>query len=138
METHIHLAYPTALRPDKWPRESAGPIAQVSEFFAHHVRVDDMQNEKLTTVPYNGVWNRITPWLPWMLMGQAPGHCQYNCFMGTTANLEDAISRPVLDYAEKNYAKYFTAPDKWSSPSLSSLENYARTQKPQPPKTPAQ
>ncbi len=134
MEIHIHLAYPTALRPDKWPRESAGPIAQVSEFFSHHVRAEDMQNPKLTSLPYNGVWGRITPWLPWMLMGQAPGHCQYNCFMGTTSDLEEVVSRPVLDHAQKHLPKYFNAPDKWSSPSLSSLERYALTQKPQPPK----
>ncbi len=135
MEIHIHLAYPNALQPDKWPRESAGKTAQVSEYFAHHVRAEDMQNPKLSTVDYRGVWNRITPWLPWMLMGQAPGQLSYNCFMGTTRNLEEIFARPVLDYAEKNYKKYFDAPEKWTGePSLSSLEHYARTQKPAPPK----
>ncbi len=135
MEIHIHLAYPSALQPDKWPRESAGPIAQVSEFFAHHVRAEDLQNEKLTTVDYRGTWNRITPWLPWMLMGQMPGQAQYNCFMGNTDNLEQVLGRPVLDYAEKNYKKYFTAPEKYiAGRSLSSLEYYAEQQKPQPPK----
>jgi hypothetical protein len=133
MEIHIHLAYPSALQPDKWPRESAGPIAQVSEYFAHHVRAEDMQNPELSTVDYRGTWNRITPWLPWMLMGQAPGQCQYNCFMGTTENLEEIFSRNVLDYAEKHYAKYFEAPAEWTDqPSLSSLEHYARTQTPAP------
>lgn len=135
MEIHIHLAYPSALQPDKWPRESAGPIAQVSEYFAHHIRAEDMQNPDLTTVDYRGTWNRVTPWLPWMLMGQAPGHCLYNCFMGTTKNLDEIFSRQVLDYAEKNYAKYFNAPDSWTGePSLSSLEHYAHTQQPAPPK----
>lgn len=135
MEIHIHLAYPNALQPDKWPRESSGPTAQVSEYFAHHVRAEDMQNPKLTTVDYRGTWNRVTPWLPWMLMGQAPGFCLYNCFMGTTSNLDEIFGRPVLDYAEKHYAKYFNAPEKWTGePSLSSLEHYARTQKPAPPK----
>ncbi len=39
----------------------------------------------------------------------------------------------MLDYAEKHYAKYFNAPEKWTGePSLSSLEHYARTQKPAP------
>jgi hypothetical protein len=138
METHIHLAYPSALQPDKWPRESAGPVAQVSEYFAHHVLGEDMQNEKLTTVFYQGTWNRITPWLPWMLMGQMPGHVQYNCFMGTTPDLSDILSKPVMDYAQKNYAKFFNAPETFSAErSLSSLENYAREQKPAPAK-PAQ
>jgi len=135
MEIHIHLAYPSALQPDKWPRESAGPIAQVSEFFAHHVKAEDMQNRKLTTVDYTGTWNRITPWLPWMLMGQAPGQCQYACFMGTTKDLEQVLDRPVLDYCHKNYEKYFEAPKVWSDDrSLSSLEHYATRAKPAPVK----
>ncbi|MBL8225730.1 MAG: DUF1838 family protein [Chromatiales bacterium] len=135
METHIHLAYPSALQPDKWPRESAGPIAQVSEYFAHHVKAEDMQNEKLTTVDYRGTWNRITPWLPWMLMGQAPGHVQYNCFMGTTTDLSQIFSRQVLDVVDKRYAKYYEAPKVYTAErSLSSLERYAEEQKPQPPK----
>ena len=131
MEIHIHLAYPSALQPDKWPRESAGPTAQVSEYFAHSIRAEDMQNPKLTTVNYKGTWNRVTPWLPWMLMGMRPGHVQYACFQGTTDNLEQYLSRQVLDYAHKNYDKYFQAPTEWTEgPSLSSLEDYARTQQP--------
>jgi hypothetical protein len=135
MEMHIHLAYPNALQPDEWPRESAGEVAQVSEFFAHHVKAEDMQNPNFTTLDYRGVWNRITPWLPWMLMGQAPGHCQYACFMGTADHPGDVLPKPVMDYAERHYAKYFEAPNKWTPEGLSSLENYERTQKPAPLKT---
>jgi hypothetical protein len=134
MEMHIHLAYPNALQPNEWPRESSGPIAQVSEFFAHHVRAEDMQNEALTTLPYRGTWNRITPWLPWMLMGQAEGNCQYAAFMGTCDHPGDVLPRTVVDYAEKHYAKYFDAPEVWTPIGLSSLENYKHTQKPAPVK----
>ena len=132
MEMHIHLAYPSALQPDEWPRESAGPVAQVSEFFAHHVKAEDMQNPDITSLDYRGTWNRITPWLPWMLMGQEPGHCQYSCFMGTADHPGDTLSRSVVDYAEKNYAKYFEAPTEFTQPSLSSLERYALEQEPAP------
>ena len=70
-----------------------------------------------------------------MLMGQTPGSIQYNCFMGTTKDLEQVLSRNVLDYCHKNYAKYFDAPTEWSDDrSLSSLEHYAKTQKPAPVK----
>lgn len=134
MEIHIHLLYPNALQPDKWPRESNGPMVQVSEFFAHHVSAADMQNPKIKSLDYSGVWNRTTPWLPWMLMGQAPGHCQYACFMGTARDLEEVHSRPLLDYAHKHYAKFFEAPTEYGERSLSSLENYALEQQPAPPK----
>jgi hypothetical protein len=132
MEMHIHLAYPNPLQPDEWPRESSGNVAQVSEFFAHHVKAEDMQNPEITSLDYRGVWNRITPWLPWMLMGQTPGNCQYACFMGTADHPGDVLPRPVMDYAEKHYAKYFEAPEVWTPVGLSSLENYSHTQKPAP------
>ncbi len=134
MELHIHLAYPAALQPDKWPRESAGPIAQVSEMFAHHVRAEDMQNPDITSLDYRGTWNRVTPWLPWMLMGQKPGHCQYQCFMGTCDHPGDVLSRSATDFAEQNYAKYFEAPTNMDGESLSSLERYALEQTPAPAK----
>lgn len=135
MEIHIHLNYPSALQPDKWPRESAGPMSRVSEMFAHHVKVEDLQNPDITSLDYRGTWNRVTPWLPWMLMGQAQGHIQYNAFMGTTKNLDEVLSKSVLDYVEKNLPKYFDAPEKYTQPSLSSLERYAIEQTPKPPKS---
>jgi hypothetical protein len=70
-----------------------------------------------------------------MLMGQMPGHVQYSCFMGNCNDLEEVLHRQVLDYAEKNYQKYFNAPETFTAArSLSSLEHYAEKQKPQPPK----
>jgi hypothetical protein len=134
MEIHIHLYYPNVLNPEKWPRESAGKFVQASEMFAHHMKAEDLQNPKLTALPFHGTWNRITPWLPWMLMGQAPGHCLYACDMGSGEDLEEVFSRNVLDYIHAKYPKYFQAPEKWSEPSLSSIENYAREQKPAPVK----
>ena len=134
MELHIHLAYPSALQPDEWPRESSGPIVQVSEMFAHHVKAEDMQNPKITSLDYRGTWNRVTPWLPWMLMGQQPGHCSYQCFMGTCGHPSEVLSRSAVDYAEKHYAKYFEAPTVMEGNSLSSLERYALEQKPAPAK----
>ena len=96
MEMHIHLLYPSALQPDKWPRESSGPMVQASEFFAHHVKVADLQNPKLKTLDFQGTWNRITPWLPWMLMGQRPGMMQYDCFQGTTRDLESVLDLSLI------------------------------------------
>ena len=44
------------------------------------------------------------------------------------------LPRVVVDYAEKHYAKYFDAPEVWTPVGLSSLENYAKYQKPAPVK----
>ena len=42
---------------------------------------------------------------------QAPGHCLYACDMGSGEDLEQVFTRNVLDYIEKNYPKYFQAPE---------------------------
>ncbi|MDC0226138.1 DUF1838 domain-containing protein [Gammaproteobacteria bacterium] len=132
MEIHINLFYPNALDPKKWVRESNGPMVQVSEGFAYHVDANKMQDANYSTLPYSGTWNRITPWLPWMHMGQTQGHMMYSAFMGSGEDLEQVHSRQVLDYVEKHYPKYFTAPETYdpNTPSLSSLELYAIEQEP--------
>jgi len=136
MEIHINLFYPNALNPNKWKRESSGPMVQVSEAFAYHVDVQKMQDPSYTTLPFSGTWNRVAPWLPWMYMGDTPGHMIYSAFMGAGEDLEEIHSRQVLDYVEKNYPKYFTAPETYDpkTPSLSSLELYAIEQTPAPVK----
>lgn len=131
MFSNINLFYPSALQPDKWPRENASPFNQVTETFLYFIDWRDMQDQKKTSVEYDGVWSRTTPWLPWMLMGPTPGHCQYYTFMGSVNDL-DQIDRRTVDYVRAKYPKYLTAPDKWEEPSLSSLEWYAREQKPAP------
>jgi hypothetical protein len=129
--SHINLFYPTALQPMKWPRESGHPFNQVTETFLYQIDWRDIQNRKKTSVEYNGTWSRTTPWLPWMLMGPSSGHCGYSCFMGAYDDI-NMIDRRVLDYTEKHFPLFMTAPDTWSDVSLSSLENYARTEKPAP------
>ena len=130
LERHIHLFYKNALQPEKWPRESAGPMARVSEFFTYFFGAADMQNERVTSLGFHGTWSRVTPWLPWLLMGQADGHCQYMTYQGSGQNLGDVLPRQVLDYIEKKYPLYLNAPTTWVDPSLSSIERYALEQKP--------
>ena len=133
MEIHVHLYYPNALDPKKWVRESAGPMNQVTETYNYNFSMDDLQNPDLTTVSKTVVWGRHTPWLPWLLMGQAPGHCLYNTFAYTIHSLEDAPDQRIIEYIAKHYPVFLDAPTEWEEPSLSSLEWYAREQEPVPP-----
>jgi hypothetical protein len=125
--------FPATLMPDKWPRESAGPMNRVGEFFQFYCSLEDAQNPKLTSVEFYGTWTRVTPWLPWMLMGQSPGHIMYNCIFSCYDDVNRS-KKNVLDYTAKHFPQMRHAPTDWNIPSLSSLQNYALTQKPAPPK----
>lgn len=131
LTTDMHLYYPNPLDPEKWKRESAGPMVQVSELFRHIVPVDELTNPELTSVHVEGSWQRITPWLPWMLMGQTPGHCLYAGTMIKSDTL-DIVPANIIKYAEDNYPGITSAPTEDYGPSHSSLEYYAREQTPAP------
>jgi len=129
LNTDMHLCYPNSLQPDKWPRESSGPLAQVSEMMRYWVDVADVENPNLTSVPYVGTWNRITPWLPWMLMGQEPGHCVYIGIM-TAGPDASIIPQHVRDFTDERYPGLYTSPTEDYGPSISSLEHYAKNETP--------
>ncbi len=131
LQTDIHLYYPSALRPDAWPRESPGPFSRVSELFLYVVKRGDVENPHLTSLPLVGSWSRITPWLPWMLMGGAPGNINYFNTFSTVSGIE-ALPSDLVAAAREVSPKFLSAPTEDYGPSLSSLENYARFEKPAP------
>lgn len=132
LNTAIDLFYPNALNPEKWVRESSGPMNRVSEYFTYFMKRADVANSRLTHIPHVGSWSRITPWLPWMLMGQAPGHISYVCNYGSEPKGEKGLSPDVVAAARAMDEKWLHAPTEDYGPSYSSLENYARFQKPAP------
>ncbi|MBK6599862.1 MAG: DUF1838 family protein [Proteobacteria bacterium] len=135
LQERVHYSHPNHLTPDKWVRESSGPMIYASEMTTTFIDPADMQNPSVTGLPWHGSWVRKTPWLPWMLMGLAPGHCLYTCTIGSGQDLEAVHSRPVLDYVTKHYRNYFEAPIEWDGKkNRTSLENYVLEQKPTPPK----
>lgn len=129
--TGIDMIYPNALQPDKWVRESSGPFNRVSEHFIYTIKRKDAENPAMTHIPAVGAWSRITPWLPWMLMGQAPGHISYFTNFTTLKSIAD-LPADLVAAARARGDKWFSAPMEDYGPSLSSLENYAREQQPAP------
>jgi len=131
LDTRINLFYKNALDPAQWPRESSGEMNRVTEIFQYNIRAQDLQDPDATTTKYHGTWARVTPWLPWMLMGTAPGHILYTTYMGTVDGL-DVLPEDLVLAAESIDPKYLEAPTEVYGPSLSSLERYALEQEPAP------
>lgn len=132
LRTDIDMQYPNALDPAKWVRESSGPMNRVSEHFIYTVQRADVENPKLTHIPHVGAWSRITPWLPWMLMGQAEGQVDYFTTFQTLENGIAGLPADLVAAARAMDEKWLHAPTEDYGPSLSSLENYAREETPAP------
>jgi hypothetical protein len=129
----FHGYYPNKLDPAKWPRESSGTMVQSSELFRYFISRAVLEDPSKTHVTHNGSWVRVTPWLPWMLMGQTPGHIMYDGIFHTTRTL-DYYPPGVVERIKARYPSFLTAPEKWYSPNYSSIEHYALEQTPAPVK----
>jgi hypothetical protein len=130
----VNTTHTAALLPDKWPRESHGPVTQVYEAIQVHARLSELMDPARTSVYPSASWQRIAPYLPWMLMGQAPGHLVYKTTTRKLKNGVDGLPRNVRDYTARKLPKYLEPLREWTGPNVSSFEVYARDRKPAPQK----
>ena len=125
----VNLDWKSPLDPKIWKRESSGERVRVSEYQQWRVERDELADVSLPSVHTYGSWNRVATWLPWMLMGQKPGHLFYRSHTLKLERVED-LPRDILAYTEKRFPKYLTAPTEWRAPNVSSFEMFARDRKP--------
>lgn len=128
----VNTTHKAVLQPEEWPRESHGPTTQVLEAIQVHARLSDLLDPKQTRVQASGSWQRISPWLPWMLMGLQPGHLFYKTVTRRMEEGVEGLPQHIREYTEANFPDYFTAPTEWQEPNVSSYEVYEREMDPQP------
>jgi hypothetical protein len=131
----LHAAFPNPMKVADWPRESSGAVTRVSEIFQRSCRVADLDDPGLTSVPSTGTWTRVGPWLPWMLMGQAPGHILYRTFINKIG-AADRLPPKLLARTRERFPEFLRAPadDTWGQPNDSSFTVYMQERKPAPPR----
>ena len=128
----VNTSHEALLKPEEWPRESHGEITQVLEAIQLHTRLSELMDPKKTRVHNSGSWQRISPWLPWMLMGMRPGHLFYKTVTRSMPEGVDGLPQHIKNYTEENYPDYLVAPTEWKEPNVSSYEVYEREMEPQP------
>ena len=120
---------PNPLDPKVWKRESAGPMINVGEFFMLTGSLREVLDGAVTNVATTGSWTRIGPYLPWMLMGEAPGHLFYRSATRKIPGPE-ALPPKLVAYTQAHYPQFLEFPNDWSVPIESSWEVYKRTHRP--------
>jgi hypothetical protein len=130
----VHTMFPNELKPEEWPRESAGKILRIGEIFQRVANLAELENPDTTSADYSGTWTRVGPWLPWMLMGQAEGNLFFRTFMTKLKSI-DELPGPLREITEERLPEYFVAPppETWGSKNDSSFSVYARENEPKPP-----
>ena len=131
----VNTRWKNVLDPKEWPRESAGgEYVRVSEFLQFNAKRADLDNwRNLERIPQHGGWQRLGTWLPWMLMGNKPGHLFYRSHTKSLAS-KDELPADIRAYTEKHFPLYLEAPEKWTAPNITSFEVYKKENQPKPPR----
>lgn len=129
----VHTRWPSPFKQDKWPREYIGEWYKTSEMFQIHTSMAELQDPDKPKVLATGAWFKEAPYIPWMLMDNAPGRLIYSTRTFKLRGVDDLPAK-VRDYTAKNFPKFLSAPDKWVSPNMTTFETWVTQMTPAPPR----
>ncbi|NRQ39273.1 DUF1838 family protein [Nonomuraea sp. NN258] len=113
----IRLSYPSPLKVAEFPENSASDTYRAMEMFQFFAAASDLESGT-PSVPCVFSWCRVSPWLPWMAMGQREGALVYHCRGGKTSAVPERLSSFVGEH-------FLHAPEEWSGPNVTSWTAFA-------------
>jgi hypothetical protein len=120
---------PNPLQPAVWKAASTGDTLSVGEFFMLTGSKKATLNPAVTNVPSTGSWTRLGPYLPWMMMGEAPGHLFYRSATKKISGPE-ALPASLVAYTKQKFPEFLEFPTDFNVPIESSWDVYKRTHTP--------
>ncbi len=112
--------YPSPLPVKEYGEFSQSDTYQAAEFFQFFVDKEDLSNAKLSTVPVSISWSRISPWMPFMRMGDRPGNLVFVCRGRKLEGGFKALPQKIQDYVLKTKPEFASPPTEWSEPNETS------------------
>lgn len=130
---NVHTRWPSPFTQDKWPREYIGDWYKTSEMFQIHSRMSDLTNPDIAKAPATSAWFKEAPYIPWMLMDNAPGRLIYNTRIFRLKGPEE-LPEHIYAYTKENYPKYLSAPTEWEEPNMTTFETWVNQMTPAAPR----
>lgn len=124
----IPLAYPSPLPVADFPESSADDTYRALELFQFYAPIHDLLDEAVTSAPCELSWMRMSPWLPWMRMGDRPGGLVFHC-RGYKLDSYEQVPARTRAYIAANHPEYSTAPGTWSEPNETSWTYFRKLTK---------
>jgi hypothetical protein len=100
----------------EYPLHAQQDLYQSGELWAITGSLAEINDPKVTSASCHTSWKRVSPWRPFMEMGNRPGlmiyHSQAFKFMDGWSELPEPIRR----HTEKNHPRYLEPPTAWQGP----------------------
>ncbi len=122
---------PNPLDPAKWRRESSGSTMHISEHSQYFLSLADIENRKLTSLPFRGALQSVKPWHPWMLMGHRPGKVLTVMTSRKVGGL-DALTPAVAAFAREQLGGFIEAPTTWTGAYVTANALFEKERQPLP------
>ena len=120
---------PNPLDPEKWPRESTGATLPISEHSQYFLKLSEINDPALTSLPFRAALQSLKPWHPWMLMGKQPGKV-FTVMTARKVSGLDAMTPAVANYASKHLAGFTQAPREWTGEYVTAYSLYQKERQP--------
>lgn len=105
----------------EYPLHSQNDNYQTTELWGMIGSLAEVQDPKVTAAACVTSWSRISGWLPFMEMGNAPGQIVYHSHSHKLRrgmkDINGVMPANVRTWLERNHPKYFNAPTVWNSPA---------------------
>lgn len=115
----IPLTYPSPLPTSKFPENSADDLYRALELFQFYGDAAEIADPAVSCAACELSWMRMSPWLPWMAMGDRPGGLVFHC-RGYKLGSYDEVPQRTRDYIAARHPEFAEAPTAWSEPNETS------------------
>ena len=115
---NFFIFHPAAMTRAEYPLFSSGDQDQHAELWGIMGKKSEVLNPDITSASSVMSWGRVCDWLPWMQMGANPAKMVFHSHSVKLMNGPTDLPREILDYTEKNFPKYLSAPTEWNGPQM--------------------
>ena len=98
------------IQPKDYPLQGQDSRWELSEYHNYFCKLSDLNNKKLSSAPCVAATNSVSSFLPWLEMGNVPGHLIFQMRSAKLARVED-MPKDLVDYVTKHYPTYLKAPE---------------------------
>lgn len=130
LKRELHADFASALDIAEWPLEASGRHNRTGSFSTHCALTRDVDDPALHSAPCSFTYSAIFGWLPWLLMGQAPGHVLWRANGMKLADLAP-LPAPVRSGFDQRFPAIFAGTD-FGPEGVDLWQRFKATRKPSP------
>lgn len=98
----------------EYPLHSQQDLYQSGELWAIAGSVRELDDPDVTSAHAHTAWARVSMWLPFMEMGNRPGHMIYHSQSFKLPRGPAELPTAIRAYTEKHHPQYFEPPAQWA------------------------